>query len=336
MKTHRILLLLMLLANTLCANILRVNNTAGYAAGYTTLGAAVAAANTGDTIYVEPSPNAYDAGATLTIAKKVVVVGNGYHLDVNTNLQVKNHDSGIAPAVLLAPGSEGAVLTGLRFLGGVGIEADNITLKRCTGAVYVGFSPNTGGVAITAQTQILESFITGLYADGGNSNNTALLIRNNIIIGSALFSAGDAGIFENNTVTGSCDFGNAQFNVVNNLVLNGMFNFGNIAAGHNTCSCTGDFPAGSNNETGATWNDLFLGGAPFDRDQFYRLNTNGLAADNGFYGNGDDRGAFNDAPGRTSYRLGGIPEFPAIYKLQGGGTVTGPTIQVILSARSNN
>lgn len=334
-------MLLVCASATLHAALIRVNNNAGYAAAYTSLAAATAAANAGDTIYVEPSPALYDDGlAAIEITKKLVIVGNGYYLNYNTGLQVRNNDSAVWPNILFKSGSQGSVITGINVYNVIAVLTDDITIKRCGAQhCYVGTNPSNGQQVNTTQTQILENLIWGNSAlNSANAvNNTALIIKNNIFSNqnntSVSFSAGDQGIFENNTVHAAVNFGDGVFNVVNNLVQYGLYNYLNTSTSHNTCACTADFPTGSNNTTGATWASLFLGG---NGDQFYRTNPAGAAANTGFYGNGDDRGAFTDAPGRSTYRLGGIPEFPAIYKLLGGGTVSGPTIQVTVSARSNN
>lgn len=333
MKQLYLFVLLVCASATSHAALIRVNNNAGYAAAYSTVTAAVAAANAGDTIYVEPSPTAYDQTSTsLQINKKLTIVGNGYFLTTNTNLQVRNNNSEINARLQFMAGSQGSVVMGIYSPVSIDVLTDNIIVKRCRiSTIHIGYSGDSGTQANTTQTQVLECYMTTLFAEAA-SLNTDIIVKNNIIQ-TAGFSQGDNGIFENNTVYGGLSFNNGVFNVVNNLVQDAIYNFGNCATSHNTCACASNFPTGSNNTTGQPWVLLFLGGSD---DQFYRTNPAGAAANTGFYGNGDDRGAFTDAPGRSTYRLGGIPEFPAIYKLLGGGTVSGPTIQVTVSARSNN
>lgn len=343
MKQLRYALLLLLPATALHANLIRVNNNPDYATAYTTLTAAVAAANSGDTIYVEPSPTIYDNNVgTIGITKKLVIVGNGFFLGYNPGLQVRSNDSQVWPDILFQSGSQGSVITGINIQNTVSVLTDNITIKRCAiNRCYVGYYAGTGQQVNTTQTRILESFLWGpndaLNSDN-SVNNTALIIQNNIFdfaFGNTVrFSAGDQGIFENNTVRFTVNFNNSVFNFVNNLVQYGLNNYSNISADYNTCSCTSDFPTGANNTSGVPWSSLFLSGG--SGDQAYRIDPAGPAANTGYYGNDDDRGALNNAPGRSSYRLGAVPEFPSIYKLLGGGSVNGSSFDIKISARSNN
>ena len=82
-----ILLLVAVLAGTCTsayAKIWRVNNNNGVAANFTTLQAAHDGAASGDTLHIEASPNSY---GTLNVSKKLTIIGVGYFLDLNPNLQ---------------------------------------------------------------------------------------------------------------------------------------------------------------------------------------------------------------------------------------------------------
>jgi len=82
MKKFLFFLFIAIAIVTVHGKTLRVNNTPGNGAPYTTFSAALEDANTGDVIILEPSTTSY---GDLTINKSVTVKGVGYFLDVNTN-----------------------------------------------------------------------------------------------------------------------------------------------------------------------------------------------------------------------------------------------------------
>jgi len=117
---------LLLLAVSAQARIIRVNNS-GIACTtptdcYTTLSGAYASANPGDTIHIEPSGVSY---GNLTIAKRVIILGNGYFLGTaeangNPNLQANTAPS-LVDAITINNGADGTIIKGLTFNGTLSI-----------------------------------------------------------------------------------------------------------------------------------------------------------------------------------------------------------------------
>lgn len=120
------LVIIFLLSTGLTAqaqNILRVNNGAGMNAPYTTLAAAVAAAGTNDIIMVEGSIVDY---GSITINKKVTIVGPGYFLEENLNLQA-TPQTALVGAITLNNGAANSYFSGLVFTGQPGITVNRVT-----------------------------------------------------------------------------------------------------------------------------------------------------------------------------------------------------------------
>lgn len=65
----------------------RVNNSGTVKAPYTTIDGAISAASNGDIIMVDGSSTVYSLPANYTITKQVSIVGPGYYLDQNSNVQ---------------------------------------------------------------------------------------------------------------------------------------------------------------------------------------------------------------------------------------------------------
>ena len=127
------LLLPLLLCSVLtqAQNILRVNNNVGVNAPYTTLSAAITAAGVNDIIMVEGSTVVYD---NITVNKKVTIVGPGYFLVENLNLQ-GNPSSASLASLTLEAGSDGSSFFGMNITGGIGladnVPANNLTISNC-------------------------------------------------------------------------------------------------------------------------------------------------------------------------------------------------------------
>jgi len=135
------------------ARTLRVNNVASLVAGvdgYTTLAAALAAAEPGDTIHIEGSVFPYTGN--VTIDKKVVIIGPGYFLSSTPETQFNREAAELDFDIFFATGSEGSVLAGIeQKTGATGyqvnatayagnriiIQADNIYIISCK-LFYVG------------------------------------------------------------------------------------------------------------------------------------------------------------------------------------------------------
>ena len=130
--------------------------------------------------------------------------------------------------------------------------------------------------------------------------------------------------------------GNSNVSIRNNIMLNGLGFSGvqNAVFQNNICTCN-QLPAGNGNQNNVTGTNIFTNSSAGD-DNRAKLKTGSSAIDTGYYGSGDDIGAINNGTGRPTYVLGLIPNYPSIYTLTGGGTVTTPTMSITISTRSNN
>jgi hypothetical protein len=106
-------LMCMALAASAQGRVLRVNNSAGMAAGYATLADAVAAASTAavDTIHLEGSLTPYTGN--VTVNKKLVIAGPGYFLTSAAETQYGKEPARLDCDLAFDAGSEGSVLAGV-------------------------------------------------------------------------------------------------------------------------------------------------------------------------------------------------------------------------------
>ena len=127
------LLLCGLLTVPLMATTYRVNNKVAdntSAKIYSTITKAQDAAQNGDTIMVEGSPDVYSD--TFECTKRLIIKGPGYFLDENPGISA-NKLSARVGYIVFNQGSEGSVLIGVS-LGNVAINSEgggDITFRRC-------------------------------------------------------------------------------------------------------------------------------------------------------------------------------------------------------------
>lgn len=330
-----------------CNNNLGINNNTNTATFYRNFSEAYTAASNGDTIIVEPSSknysNIYDAAGNHVgyfdawISKSLTIVGNGYW--TNTAQQINVQNSAFNSLILNAPN---ITIYGLWFDGGIHINNNNLTIQRCRIDQISNYNQNT------SNTFIKENFIQNSI-NLGSYDNTGLVITNNIIrIYGMNFNSTDVAIIENNIIGGvewgwndsRVDLGNCNAVFRNNIKRDDLVNYNNATVENNIAIGSGALPSGSGNVTGAVDTDIFEGtDFAYGTDVTFKLKTNGAnpnpALNAGYYGNGDDIGAYNDGTNRPSYRDSGIPPFPAIYQLT-TGSVNGNSINVTISTKANN
>src|SRR4051812_24067381 len=105
---------LLIAAQQANANIIRVNNTPGTQANYSTIASAITAASVGDTIYLEGSQTNY---GTITLNKRLIITGPGYFLNDSTANPhtLVNKYSAMVDYVNCNVGSKGSVIGGLEI-----------------------------------------------------------------------------------------------------------------------------------------------------------------------------------------------------------------------------
>jgi hypothetical protein len=288
-------------------NILRVNNTPGVNAPYTTLAAAITAAGVNDIIMLEGSSVSY---GSVTIAKKVTIVGPGYLLNENLGLQATSLPATIRTMTLNA-GAEGTSVSGVTFdvtAGGSGgncLTINGVGNVAITNCYWVNSSIVLTGTA--NNLAFIGNYLTAVFAAAATYTGT--IFTNNYIgifenTAASPFTVTNNVIERNNSaVTGNefrnCDVRNNIF-VSNAPIFNGtgsLFKNNVFVATALHASVIAD----GTNMLGAVLANIFLGSAGNTTDTRWKLKVGSPAI--GFGESGVDCGMYG---GGTPYRPSGI------------------------------
>ncbi len=294
----------------------------------------------GDTIYVEASATNYSA--VVITGKYVTIIGTGYYLTQNLNLQ-NNTNASTVVSIHLGTGADGTQLIGLSFPTGVGagifldnVNLSNITIKRCRILNDLHFNGNSSTTLNNIQiTQCWINVIntgapvTNFLEVSNNYFETGFEIKTNVLSGSA---------FQNVIKNGAVNVNSFEF--YNNIILGNSIaqGSGTSANIHNNIF---DFAlptwlTGSNNYV--VVQSIIFSTASTTNDGMYQVNNSSICVEcfQGFpypNGAGTEIGMYG---GSAPYVLSGIPGIPAIYKLQSiGNGLQGSSAPVIVSTRSN-
>jgi len=332
---YRLLLPLLLCSFlTQAQNILRVNNNVGVNAPYTTISAAIAAAETNDIIMVEGSIVAYE---NLTINKKVTIVGPGYFLTENLNLQSIPQTASIA-TVTLAAGADGSSLSGMNIFSSIGIAQgvtiNNITISNSRVNTFALFGIGN------------NFFISGCYVNGAFnfspvSTYTGTTITNNYVGGNGSTTATSATsliTFTHNTFIGpigslqNCDVRNNIFNTTFSGTYTGAIFKNNVFTNTQASLLTTGLTVDNTNIFSALATNLFVGLTGNTTDTQWKLKAGSPAIGAGI--DGVDCGMYG---GNTPYRPSGIQAGqPTITNLTTPASVQqNGTLNVKVSAKVN-
>lgn len=333
-------------ATTCHATVWRVNNNPALVANcdhcFTDLAAAVASPlvspnGARDTIHLEASPMNY---GSVVLTKSFVIIGPGFKLGQGTannpDLQA-NNEMATVTAITCDPGSDGTVITGIRFYNtyaGLYIgDAQNITATRnffdnyglvFTQTANVPFS----GYTVT-QNYFWNSVITTDYYSQFVSN---LVIANNYFHGRILLESSFSNVTVANNVFDVNDDQNpwgAAFK--NNILVQGFVNINNNDIHHNIGSLATSLPNGNNNVNSIPMANVFDPTYTSDDTKWH------LPSNSPYLTAGDDGLQLGVYGGASPYIPSGIPAIPTIYELTTPSTaIQGQNIQVTLSTRSNN
>ena len=321
-------------------NIINVNNTSsGVTTQYTTIQAAVTAANNGDIIYLYPSSISYGAA---TINKKLTIIGPGYLVAQNPSLQINTYVSnGIVDNLTFAAGSNGSLVTGVDINVIIMNGQANIAIQRCKLRAYSNLD-NTNNILYEGN---YFEWTGNPHSINANSNNNGLIIRNNIFATThsnvgyydIVTQPNGTAIVENNVFRWYCYFHNTIVrnniflqNATNVIVNNGTGNsyLNNILVGNQTGLGTTNIIAVP--EASICQGYPTQGATTFDDRFMLKSGSPAIGAGIG----GIDCGAFS---GSTPYKLSGIPFVPLIYQVNApttGNAATG--INVNVKIRANN
>ena len=325
------------------AKIWRVNNNQGITADFTALQAAHDGALAGDTIYLESSPTSYGA---LTSSKKLTVIGTGYFLDVNPDLQAFTLPAKV-DAIYLNAGSAGSSIEGVSTgSNSITISVNDVVVRRnylgSPGQGIPDYSVGTVSINSGASNILITQNFALVITNSGTS--TGILITNNLLSFHAYYgeattnpclnlTTNTVAIIKNNIVRrGILTAYNS--NITNNIIYNGFFSgTGNLVS--NNIGNSTQFGTTDGNQSSVDMTTVFLGTGSYDN--FFKLKTGSPAIAAG-YGSTQqvpvDAGMYG---GSTPYVLSGIPAIPSIYyfKNQPVGSNSDP-IDVQVKVRSNN
>lgn len=308
------------------AAVWRVNNTFGSSAHYTNIQAAHDAATTvnGDTLYIEASSSSV---GTLSLSKKLVIIGTGYFLPQNPQTQASPLAS-FVDYIYFQTGSEGSKVMGLT-ISYVYLYTSDIFITRCR-LTYSSY-PIYGVAAGLSNIIITQNYIstgywpyTAIYFPYSASN---ILISNNYIEGGISTGTDFFGIFTNNVFYGYVSAYNSIFK--NNILTAGTFYNYNCSFTHNI-SADASFGNLNNNQENVSMASVFVGITGNSTDGQWQLLTGSPAIGAGE--NGVDCGMFG---GPFPYVLSGMPNIPSIYYLN-APAIPSNTIDVAIKAKSHN
>jgi hypothetical protein len=316
---------------------------------YTDFNSAHAASTTGDTIQIYGNQSG-------TSTKQLVIMGFGYNIDNNPNLQAIGTDQPSDLSLTLGLGSANSILEGLS--GNFTISTSCITFRRCFGTFTINNNAVAGLSNIRFESCGLQSC---------NMNNSSINPVNNTQIYNCVYQninfylAGTTGSVIN-CVTASpayvgstLNLNNAGFLVKNSII--GTYSTTNINTVYESnffgTAQPAVLPPGSNNRWGQSWSNIFnrvvtfptanldqpsyIYDGNFDEDYFV-LKAGSPAINGGFdaANNPTDCGIFGGEPVYL-YKLGGVPAVPSIYKLTApGAAASSNPYNVTISVRSNN
>ena len=355
--TTRFLLLLvsaLFLCNISFAKIFRVgyNGLALAGVDYTSVQLAQNAAAAGDTIQI------YGTTGNTTITKQLVIMGFGYNFDANLNLQAIGTNAPSNVFLYFDAGSDGCIVSGLsgtfviRSLNGTPIS--NINFLRCNGSFSLANYIDYGAISNIKIISCVVQGLSRIYTGASAKPIVNLQMYNSILLDVTLSEPGTSAFILNcvSPITLSLYLNDAGV-LVKNCVLANSGSTNNI----NTVYENNFFiqaqpavlPVGSNNRWGQSLANLFnrLGGtgdAPglyydvsFDED-YYALKAGSPAINGGFNAANaaTDCGIYGGEAAYI-YKLSGVPDVPAIYKLTApGNAATANPYNVTISVRCNN
>lgn len=293
-------LIALCMATAAQATILRVSNVTNSGAPYTNIPAAIEAAQEGDTIMVDGSPDPYTDSspmvASLDINKRLVLMGPGYFLTQNGVRKDGASTAIIDTEIDVLEAAAGTVIQGFTFNLAIEVYAPNTIITRCKLDGTLNISQTATNVVI--HQNFCSSFIVGGSATDNSASNTQ--ITNNIFTHSTGLEAGVVRYFKNayfayNTFT---QYYNQSFyypirNFESSTIENNVF-FGNEK---NFATCTFN-----NNYWGSPSNNPY-GSLTTDKQMAEVALSNELAT--AFA----DKGAFK---GDDPYVISGVPAGPII------------------------
>jgi hypothetical protein len=308
-------LLVVCIAN---AKIWRVNNNTGITADFTTAQAAHDGAVAGDTLHFEPSLNFY---GSMTMTKRLILIGVGDFLNINANQQASGIAASLNDITINNAGAAGSIIM-VSFSYMPITSVPNVVVQRCFIGNRIDASDADNMVIRNCYFQNAVNILNG---------STNILFHNNIVRSHINMDISSSATMLNNLVSLNGNFSS----IYNSIIRSNIFIVGgiSIASGstiENNLSLDGSIPAGNGNQQNVNMTNVFINyNTGNDKDLQLKPASPAIGAGYG----GVDAGAFG---GASPYVLSVQPNIPAIYKLNAPPSVSGSTMNVIISTKSNN
>jgi hypothetical protein len=316
-----LLAVLLFNASTVQAKVWRIDNNAGAQADFTQGTTA-----NGDTLYFNGSTTTY---SNITVNKRLVIFGVGYHLDQNPNTQVAFNTSRIS-SIDFRTGSAGSEVQGMEA--SMDIRVSNISVRRnMCGSVYV-----YGGTGYGAETAISGIFVSQNWLAYVSTNVSGGTVSNVFVTNNYIWQSGVAvntpGVTVAQNVINATNISTNSGYVYNNIMLNGGSVSGTANAYNNNLGSGTQFAAGNGNQQNVNMANVFVSTTTGSADGRYALKAGSPALAAGI--NGEDCGMFG---GSDPYVLSGMPPIPSIWFFSQPSIVPASgALQVRLKASSHN
>ena len=337
MKKLLLLALFFVSQITFAQNILRVNNITGVkgVGVYDSFDAAQKAAINGDIIYLDPSSTSY---GSITITKKLTIIGNGFHLANNSNASFDRRTA-ILSGVTFNSGSQNTNLIGLHITSSINVNIENISIKRCRLDGYTSVNADRFSLI---QSLITNNGLSGSYSNKRSTNSmfsnniflngntiryfSGTSITNNIFgLGGYTFNDLDGCIFSNNII----DTGNSNSVIFDKSAIGNSIN-------NNICTSSVGLPTGSGNINDVNISTIFKVSNPWT--DINTLEANLQLADNSPAKTaGAGKTPIGIYAGVNPYVQSGLPNIPTVttFNSSGFGTVNTP-LKITINVRSGN
>jgi hypothetical protein len=230
-KTNLLLVFLLIITNHVIAAVFTVNNSPAGGAQYSQINAAISAASTGDTIYVNGSSATY---ADATITKSLTLIGAGTFSPKQaafpTTISTINLASGVSNVTIKGFNIGSSVsVSGNSNVSFVTIS-DNFFSNNCF--TYAQLN-NVHDIVITNNIQSGNSYFCNVFNNGGCYN---FLISNNLINGYIENFNFPSSTIQNNTFyNGGNAFGGSTTAVSGCVIKNNIFYNSHPTNGTSSC-----------------------------------------------------------------------------------------------------
>jgi hypothetical protein len=345
MKTTKLLLSMAIVALTFSVNatVITVSNNPDSPGQYTSLQAAIDAANPTDTIYVAGSQISY---GNVTLGKQIVLIGAGYR--PNNQYGFKTQLGSIS---LNSSNASGTIITGL-YIGNTITatvnDVNNISIYRN----YIdGINAYRSLNNWTIKNNIIRSYIQG--STSGTNTITNVYIENNIFYYGSISSFNSNSLYISNNIFTHTSSGFNVFSVISYAIIANNIFYGTSTQGCDFCTFNNNLSSGgtnltfnyaSNNASGniEDLNPQFtdVSGYAFDYTYDYHLKATspgyqaGLdGKDLGIYGGNYPFPSGGDQPWQTS-AMPAIPQVDTV-NITNAVVPAGGTLSVEIKGRSN-